>query len=56
MKNYRFVPGTAIVTGAASGIGAAIAHGLASRGSRLPGSPSATRQAVRGLNGLATSP
>ncbi len=35
MKNYRFVPGTAIVTGAASGIGEALAHGLASRGSSL---------------------
>lgn len=35
MKNYTFAPGTAIVTGAASGIGEALAHGLATRGSSL---------------------
>jgi len=32
---YRFAGGTAVVTGAASGIGAALAHGLALRGSSL---------------------
>jgi NADP-dependent 3-hydroxy acid dehydrogenase YdfG len=31
MKNYTFAPGTAIVTGAASGIGEAVAHQLAKR-------------------------
>jgi short-subunit dehydrogenase len=35
MKNYAFTPGTAIVTGAASGIGEALARGLADRGSAL---------------------
>ena len=35
MKHYVFAGGTAIVTGAASGIGEALAHGLAARGSRL---------------------
>ncbi|RBY82932.1 acetoin dehydrogenase [Geodermatophilus sp. TF02-6] len=32
---YRFAGGTAVVTGAAGGIGAALAHGLARRGSSL---------------------
>ncbi|MGK5115737.1 MULTISPECIES: SDR family NAD(P)-dependent oxidoreductase [unclassified Geodermatophilus] len=32
---YRFAGGTAVVTGAAGGIGAALAHGLALRGSSL---------------------
>ena len=35
MKPYVFAGGTAIVTGAASGIGEALAHGLAARGSHL---------------------
>ena len=35
MKPYRFSGGTSIVTGAASGIGAALAAGLAARGSDL---------------------
>jgi len=35
MKHYVFGGGTAIVTGAASGIGEALAHGLAVRGSHL---------------------
>jgi len=35
MKRYVFGGGTAIVTGAASGIGEALAHGLAARGSHL---------------------
>ena len=35
MKRYVFAGGTAIVTGAASGIGEALAHGLAARGSHL---------------------
>jgi short-subunit dehydrogenase len=35
MDRYRFSSGTAIVTGAGSGIGAALAAGLASRGSDL---------------------
>ncbi|HEY5116098.1 MAG TPA: SDR family NAD(P)-dependent oxidoreductase [Nakamurella sp.] len=35
MRHYVFAGGTAIVTGAASGIGEALAHGLAARGSRL---------------------
>jgi short-subunit dehydrogenase len=32
---YRFAGGTAVVTGAAGGIGAALATGLADRGSHL---------------------
>ncbi|MHA6761214.1 SDR family NAD(P)-dependent oxidoreductase [Streptacidiphilus sp. PAMC 29251] len=35
MRDYVFAHGTAVVTGAASGIGAALAHGLAERGSHL---------------------
>jgi short-subunit dehydrogenase len=35
MKHYRFATGTAIVTGAASGIGEALARALAARGSSL---------------------
>ena len=35
MQRYRFAGGTAVVTGAASGIGAALAAGLAERGSHL---------------------
>jgi short-subunit dehydrogenase len=35
MQRYPFAGGTAIVTGAASGIGEALVHGLAARGSRL---------------------
>jgi short-subunit dehydrogenase len=35
MREYVFRGGTAVVTGAASGIGEALAHGLASRGSNL---------------------
>lgn len=35
MRPYRFAGGTAIVTGAASGIGAALAAALAARGSDL---------------------
>jgi short-subunit dehydrogenase len=35
VQRYRFAGGTAIVTGAASGIGAALAAGLAARGSDL---------------------
>jgi short-subunit dehydrogenase len=35
MHRYRFADGTAVVTGAASGIGAALAGGLAARGSHL---------------------
>jgi short-subunit dehydrogenase len=35
MQPYRFEGGTAVVTGAASGIGAALAGGLAARGSNL---------------------
>ena len=35
MPRYEFAGGTAVVTGAAGGIGAALAHGLAARGSHL---------------------
>ena len=35
MNRYQFAGGTAVVTGAASGIGAALAQGLADRGSHL---------------------
>lgn len=35
MRDYTFAGGTAVVTGAASGIGAALAHALAERGSNL---------------------
>ena len=35
MRNYIFAGGTAVVTGAASGIGEALAHALAARGSNL---------------------
>jgi short-subunit dehydrogenase len=35
MRPYAFAGGTAVVTGAASGIGEALAHGLAARGSGL---------------------
>jgi short-subunit dehydrogenase len=35
MDRYQFADGTALVTGAASGIGEALAHGLARRGSHL---------------------
>ena len=35
MIDYRFADGTALVTGAASGIGEALTHGLAARGSHL---------------------
>lgn len=35
MRTFVFAAGTAVVTGAASGIGAALAHGLARRGSDL---------------------
>lgn len=35
MRPYAFTDGTAVVTGAASGIGEALAHGLAARGSHL---------------------
>src|SRR5918997_1834353 len=35
MRRYVFDGGTAVVTGAASGIGAALARGLADRGSHL---------------------
>jgi short-subunit dehydrogenase len=35
MDRYSFAGGTAVVTGAASGIGEALAHGLAERGSNL---------------------
>jgi short-subunit dehydrogenase len=35
MRRYRFAGGTAVVTGAASGIGAALAAALAARGSHL---------------------
>ncbi|WP_435208699.1 SDR family NAD(P)-dependent oxidoreductase [Micromonospora sp. bgisy143] len=35
MRRFEFAGGTAVVTGAASGIGAALAHGLADRGADL---------------------
>jgi NAD(P)-dependent dehydrogenase (short-subunit alcohol dehydrogenase family) len=35
MIDYRFADGTALVTGAASGIGEALAYALAERGSHL---------------------
>ena len=35
MIDYVFADGTALVTGAAGGIGEALAHGLAARGSHL---------------------
>jgi len=35
LPRFEFADGTAVVTGAASGIGEALAHGLAARGSRL---------------------
>lgn len=35
MQDYAFAGGTAVVTGAAGGIGEALAHGLAARGSSL---------------------
>ncbi|HEY0237844.1 MAG TPA: SDR family oxidoreductase [Friedmanniella sp.] len=35
MRSYVFAAGTAVVTGAGSGIGEALAHGLADRGSHL---------------------
>jgi short-subunit dehydrogenase len=35
MRNYTFAGGTAVVTGAASGIGEALSHALAARGSNL---------------------
>ncbi|SIR54392.1 SDR family NAD(P)-dependent oxidoreductase [Micromonospora avicenniae] len=35
MRSFDFTAGTAVLTGAASGIGAALAHGLARRGSHL---------------------
>ena len=35
MRSFVFAGGTAVVTGAASGIGEALAHGLAGRGSDL---------------------
>ncbi|GAA1875700.1 SDR family NAD(P)-dependent oxidoreductase [Pseudonocardia ailaonensis] len=35
MENYRFTGGTAVLTGAASGIGEQLAYGLAARGSDL---------------------
>src|SRR3954452_23624020 len=35
MRRYLFDGGTAVITGAASGIGAALARGLADRGSHL---------------------
>lgn len=55
MRDYSFPGGTAVVTGAASGIGEALAHALAARGShlvlldvdgdRLPGVVAAVRSA-----------
>jgi short-subunit dehydrogenase len=59
MRRYIFAGGTAVVTGAASGIGEALAHGLARRGShlvlldrdaeRLPSVAAAVRGANPGL-------
>jgi short-subunit dehydrogenase len=59
MRRYVFAGGTAVVTGAASGIGEALAHGLARRGSnlvlldrdaeRLSGVAAAIRSANAGL-------